>query len=134
MIVSLTHYYLLKLINLHNPWIHILEPFPLKLLSREDESWLQTLTISANTFNDGHELQVPTPQPVLWSPTTRYKILCILKPPPSTPLHTLLIHIVHVTPWNVVCLDEGVKLPEVIVDNWFVKGLCAFGVETGWFP
>src|SRR6266849_1039418 len=94
------------------------KPLWVILLTFEDKSRPEILSICQNTFNDSNEFKVCTLILVLCTRQVCKEAFLTCASFPTIPLATLLVHIVYVLSRDAKILDNFLELVEVSLNRW----------------
>jgi hypothetical protein len=102
----------------------------MKLHSRKYESRFNAVPVSRNTFNDCDEFQIHTPQLVLRAAVARNKVFDGLHSASASPLTAFLIHVIDISPWYFVPIQDLPELNKMLIDDCLVEALSTLWVKS----
>src|SRR5258708_2772308 len=92
----------------------------MKFHSWKYEPWLNILAICTNTFN---EFQICAAQLVLRAAITRNEVFNGLHSASTSMLITFFVHVIDITPQNMVLVEDLTKLNKMFIDSCLIKAL-----------
>jgi hypothetical protein len=110
-------------------YIRGLKPLGAELLSRKNKSWVKS-TVDGNTLDNCDELEIGTGSLVIGAGVSADKIFVVIPLFPSTPLNTLLIHIIDVFDRDVVLVNDPLKFREITGNNGSIECLCVAWIKS----
>ena len=102
----------------------------MKLHSRKYESRFNAAPIGRNTFNDCDEFQICTSQLVLRAAVARNKVFDGLHSVSASMLTPILIHVIDISPWYFVPIQDLPKLNKMLIDDCLVEALSTLWVKS----